>query len=98
MPCPLLIVSQSDYLIQIADANSNFLMAHCVDLDLFRSQLIWICTVCKSMVYPGSAGPGLTYRVKITADEFEIVSYISSQIGFRSSGKLFPESLHSEKN
>ena len=23
------------------------------------SQLIWICTVCKVRVYPGSAGPGL---------------------------------------
>ena len=25
----------------------------------FRSQLIWICTVCKGRVYPGSAGQGL---------------------------------------
>ena len=26
---------------------------------LLRSQLIWICTVCKGRVYPGSAGQGL---------------------------------------
>ena len=25
----------------------------------WRSQLIWICTVCKSRIYPGSAGQGL---------------------------------------
>ena len=29
----------------------------------FRSQLIWICTVCKSKVYPGSAGLELNYYV-----------------------------------
>ena len=26
---------------------------------LLRSQLVWICTVCKGMVYLGSAGQGL---------------------------------------
>ena len=28
-----------------------------------RSQLIWICTVCKGRVYPGSAGLGLTWAM-----------------------------------
>ena len=29
------------------------------DVGFFRSQLIWIYTVCKCRVYPGSAGLGL---------------------------------------
>ena len=31
-------------------------MANSADPDQFRSQLIWIYTVCKGRVYPGSAG------------------------------------------
>ena len=37
-------------------------MANSADPDQFgfyRSQLIWIHTVCKGRAYPGSAGPGL---------------------------------------
>ena len=34
-------------------------MANSVDPDQFRSQLIWICTVCKGRLYPGSTGQGL---------------------------------------
>ena len=73
MPCPLLIFSQSDYLVQIVAKNSHtywqtvqiqisWLLQKPTDLDLHclqRSQLIWICTVCKGRVYPGSAGQGL---------------------------------------
>ena len=29
----------------------------------FRSQLIWIYTVCKGSIYPGSAGQGLKWNV-----------------------------------
>ena len=32
----------------------------------FRSQLIWIYTVCKDRVYPGSAGLGLTINLQIS--------------------------------
>ena len=31
-------------------------------LVVFRSQQIWINTVCKGRVYPGSAGQGLKYQ------------------------------------
>ena len=57
MPCPLLIFSQSDYLIQIVHINSHTYW-QTVQIQI-RSQLIWIYTVCKDMVYPGSAGQGL---------------------------------------
>ena len=61
MPRPLQIFSQSDYLIQIFYINSNTEW-QTVQIQiswLLRSQLIWIYTVCKDNVYPGSAGLGL---------------------------------------
>ena len=33
------------------------------DLDQLASELIWIYTVCKGRVYPGSAGQGLSTLV-----------------------------------
>ena len=36
-------------------------MTNNADPDQFRSQLIWIYTVCKGRAYPGSAGLGLTF-------------------------------------
>ena len=61
MPCPLPIFSQSDYLIQIIDIKSYMNDKQCRSrsVGLFRSQLIWIYTVCKDWAYPGSAGQGL---------------------------------------
>ena len=58
MPHPLLNFGQSDSLIQIIDINSYTECKHCRSrsFGFFRSQLIWICTVCKGRVYPGSAG------------------------------------------
>ena len=56
-PQPLLILSQSDSLIQIADINSHTEW-QTVQIQiswLLRSQLIWIYTVCKDRVFPGSA-------------------------------------------
>ena len=61
MPRPLLIFSQSDYLIWIVaikSHNGKQCRSRSVGF-FFRSQLIWICTVCKGRVYPGSAGQGL---------------------------------------
>ena len=61
MPRPFQIFSQSDYLIQIVDINSHTEW-QTVQIQiswLLRSQLIWIYTVCKGQVYPGSAGQGL---------------------------------------
>ena len=51
----------SDYLTQTADINSHAEW-QTVQIQiswLLRSQLIWIYTVCKCRVYPGSAGQGL---------------------------------------
>ena len=43
-------------------------MANSADPDLFRSQLIWICTVCKGRVYLGSAGHGLKMAESLPSD------------------------------
>ena len=61
MPCPFQIFSQSAYLIQIFDINSNTeWQTVWIQISwLLRSQLIWIYTVCKGRVYRGSAGQGL---------------------------------------
>ena len=58
MPHPLLIFSQSDYLIQVIDTNSHS-QWQTVQIQI-SCQLIWIYTVCKGRVWPGSAGPGLS--------------------------------------
>ena len=61
---PLLIFSQLDYLIQIFYIASHTKW-QTVQIQIswlrcfFRSQLIWIYTVCKGRIYPGSAGQGL---------------------------------------
>ena len=60
MLCPLLIFSQSDYfrlLIQIHILNDK--QSRSRSVGFFRSQLIWIYTVCKVRVHPGSAGLGI---------------------------------------
>ena len=65
MPRPLVIFSQSDYFINVVDTNSNTEW-QTVQIQIscfFRSQLIWIYTVCKGRAYPGSAGQGLHVRV-----------------------------------
>ena len=65
MPHPLLIFSHPDYLIWIVAINSHTLW-QTVQIQiswLLRSQLIWIYTVCKGRVYPGSAGQGLNVIV-----------------------------------
>ena len=61
MPRPFQIFSQSIYLIQIVDINSQteWQIVQIQISWLLRSQLIWIYTVCKGRVYPGSAGQGL---------------------------------------
>ena len=62
MPHPFQTFSQSDYLIQIVDINShNEWQTVQIQISwLLRSKLIWIYTVCKGRVYPGSAGQGLS--------------------------------------
>ena len=66
MPRPFQIFSQSDYLIQIVDINSHTeLQTVQIQISWFiRSQLIWIYTVYKGRVYPGSAGQGLNTLTK----------------------------------
>ena len=53
------IYSHSDCLIRIVAINSH---TRWQTVQIFRSQLIWIYTVCKGRVYPGSAEQGLKYR------------------------------------
>ena len=62
MPHPLLIFSQSDYLIQVVIQINILNDKQCRSRSvgfLIRSQLIWIFTVCKGRTYPGSAGQDL---------------------------------------
>ena len=62
-PYPLLIFNQSDYLIQVSFTQIHILndkQCKFRSVGFFRSQLIWIYTVCKGRVYPGSAGQGLS--------------------------------------
>ena len=61
MPHPLLILSQSDSLIQIVDINSHaeWQTVQIRSVGFFRNQLIWIYTVCKGRVDAGSAGQAL---------------------------------------
>ena len=67
MPSPLLIFSQSDYLIRIVAIHShtnlclNGKQCRSRSVGFLRSQLIWIYTVCKGRVYLGSAGQGFIY-------------------------------------
>ena len=63
MPRPLLSFSQSDYLIQVVDTQIhtlNLKQCRSRSVGFHRSQLVWIYTVYKDRVYPGSAGLGLT--------------------------------------
>ena len=57
----ILIFRQSDHLIQIMDKNDILNNKQCRSrsVGFFRSQLIWVYTVCKGKVYPGSEGQGL---------------------------------------
>ena len=52
---PTLIFCQSDYLIQVVDTNSN---TEWQTVQIQRSQLFWIYTLCKGRAYPGSEGQG----------------------------------------
>ena len=53
----------SRFLIQIQILNGKQCRSRTVGF--FRSQLIWIYTVCKGRIYPGSAGQGLTTALNI---------------------------------
>ena len=63
MPHPLLIFSHSNYLIQAVDTIQIFNGKQCRSrsVGFFRSQLIWIYTVCNGRAYQSSAGLGLIY-------------------------------------
>ena len=70
MPHPLLIVIQSDYLIQVVDTNSYIEWQTCRSrsVGFWRSHLIWSYTVCKDRAYSGPAGSGL--RPSLFMDQF----------------------------
>ena len=54
-------------------------MTNSADPDLhFRSQLIWIYTVCKGMVYQGSARQGLTSSFRIYKNECKKNNFFSA--------------------
>ena len=51
-------------------------MANSAEPEKFRSQLIWIYTVCKGKIYPGSAGQGLTIKFY----SFRVVTRVDARI------------------
>ena len=65
--CQLQIFSHSDYLIDGVDTKIPYILNHkqcrSRSVGFFRSQLIWIYTVCKGRANPGSAGQRLTLSV-----------------------------------
>ena len=66
---PLLLISQSDYLIQVVDiiSNTEWQTAQIQISWLLRSQLIWIYTVRKGGAYQGPVQPRLR-KLLITLD------------------------------
>ena len=75
----------SKLLIQIQILNDKQCRSRSVGF--FRSQLIWIYTVCKGRVYPGSAGQGLTLKVNEEATGMNcFVVFFSDKITMR--GKI----------
>ena len=54
-------ISWSELLLQIHILNGKQCRSRSVGF--FRSQLIWIYTICKGRIYPGSAGQGLMSRL-----------------------------------
>ena len=71
MPHQFLIFSQSDYLIETVQVQISWLLQNLIwictwskqcrsrSVGFWRSQLIWIYTICKGRAYPGSARLGL---------------------------------------
>ena len=64
-------------LIQIHILNGKLCRSRSVGF--FRSQLIWICTVCKGMAYTGSARQGLKLKAHIIMDFHFLFSFLSSK-------------------
>ena len=91
MPRPFLIFSQSDHLILIVYI-LNCKQCSSRSVGFFRSQLIWIYTVCKGRVYQGSAAEGLTFTTLLgnSADDKLIFSYFSQKTRFDLSCRLSP--------
>ena len=88
MPHPLLIVSQSDYLIHVDDTNSHTEW-QTVHIQIIGFSLIWTYTVCKGRAYPGSAGPGLKNLMIILWEVFSLLhkyhirpNYCTVRLGF----------------
>ena len=84
MPCPLLIFSQSDFLIQIVAINShNGKQCRSRSVGFFRSQLIWIYTVCKGKEYQGSPRHGLIYIIASDKSGSKVTIFLVSQQKYR---------------
>ena len=79
MQRPRLIFSQSDYLIRVVDQVLIFNDKQCKlrSVTFFRSQLIWICTVCKDRAHPVSAGPGLPFKLTFTFSSMFLLEAIT---------------------
>ena len=71
MPQPLLVFSQSDYLIQVVDTNSH---TEWQTVQIQISWLICIYKVCKSETYPGSAGQVLKQRESIIKSKLTYIT------------------------
>ena len=88
MPPPLLIISQSDCLIQVGDTNSHTKLQ---TLQILISLLlIRIYTACKGETYPGLTGPGLSLIV-VSESVLSMKSRFGDRSGNRKSAVVFLE-------
>ena len=71
-------------------------MANSADQDqFFRSQLIWISTVCNGRVYPGSAGQGLIKMLLLWRGKIDIDYIRDSPNGIPEHGFMEKLETHS---
>ena len=77
-------ISQSDYLIQVDTYSHTEWQTVQIQISwLWRSQLIWIYTVCKGRAYPGSAGQRLTVcNLRVHCHTHTIIKNIITQEKF----------------
>ena len=100
MPRPLLIFSQSDYLIQVVDTSLYIQWQTVQILITWLLQQIWVYTFCKDITCPDSAGPGLriadvAYSKSIHASiESQALEQVVWKTFYHMTVKLFSETTH----
>ena len=86
-----------DFTLVLLNPDIPCLCKQCRSTSVFwRSQLIWIYTVCKGRVYPGSAGQGLTSCL-LFQDSYTALKTKLTSAGFKVSFTIFTASIQTCK-